>query len=93
MKDKLLNRLEIEHLRGSEELEEIAECSGLDFVRELLSKYEGMKLYIPRLESNKRLVRDAVNAMRGKSAYQIARELGLSVRAVREVMLGLNEDD
>ncbi|MCX7880847.1 MAG: hypothetical protein N2517_09335 [Ignavibacteria bacterium] len=84
-RDFILQYLKLEHLRGNSELTEIAEHSGMEFVKELLREYPSMRvLYVPTLQRNRELMLEVIRANKDKmSPIQLARKTGLSVKRVR----------
>lgn len=84
----VLQYLRIEHLQSNSELMEIAENSGLDYVKELLREYPSMRvMYIPTLERNKELMMEVIRANKDKmSVTQLARKTGLSVKKVKQYL-------
>lgn len=87
-RDFVLQYLKIEHLRGNSELMEIAENSGLEYVKELLREYPSMRvMYIPTLERNRELMMEVIRANKDKmSVTQLARKTGLSVKKVKQYL-------
>ena len=59
-KEFILKYLRPEHLKGIETLEEIAEVSGLDYVKVMYLNHETLRGYIPCLMSNKKLLSTVV---------------------------------
>ncbi|MEM5793555.1 MAG: winged helix-turn-helix transcriptional regulator [Candidatus Aenigmatarchaeota archaeon] len=93
-RDFVLQYLKIEHLRGNSELMEIAENSGLEYVKELLREYPSMRvMYIPTLERNRELMMEVIRANKDKmSVTQLARKTGLSVKKVKEYLREIEKE-
>jgi 4-alpha-glucanotransferase len=89
----VLQYLKIDHLKGNSELMEIAENSGLDYVKELLREYPSMRvMYIPTLERNKALMMDVIRENLGKmSIQQLSRRTGLSIKRIKRYIRELEE--
>ncbi|ROL55832.1 hypothetical protein D9V84_10490 [Bacteroidetes/Chlorobi group bacterium Naka2016] len=88
----VLKYLKIEHLKSNAELLEIAENSGLDYVKELLREYPSMRImYIPTLERNKPLMMDVIRENIGKmTVRQLARKTGLSIKRIKKYIRELD---
>ncbi|MFN3327600.1 MAG: hypothetical protein ACK40U_01885 [Fervidobacterium pennivorans] len=91
----VLQYLRVEHLRGNSELMEIAENSGLDYVKELLREYPSMRvMYIPTLERNKPLMLEVIRAnMEKMSVRQLARKTGLSLKKIKQYIKEIKEEE
>lgn len=93
-RDFVLQYLRIEHLRGNAELVEIAENSGLDYVKVLLREYPSMRvMYIPTLERNKALIQEVIRANIDKmSVRQLARKTGLSIKRIKKYIKEIKDE-
>lgn len=86
-KNILLENLQIEDLEIYSDMHDIAVESGLEIIKELYLKHEGLKLYIPSLTSNKRLIERFIKENKNKySEHQLSRIIGWRVDQVRCVL-------
>ncbi|QLH52765.1 MAG: hypothetical protein CH6_0067 [Candidatus Kapaibacterium sp.] len=91
----VLQYLKIEHLQNNSELMEIAENSGLEYVKELLREYPSMRvMYIPTLERNKELMKEVIRANIGKlTVRQLSRKTGLSMKKIKQYIKEIEASD
>ena len=94
-KELILKHLKKEHLKGNDELYEIADVSGLDVVKELFRNHEGMRMcYIPMLVNNKSLMRDFLRVNKTKfTVHQLVEITGKSRRKIEEMIAEIEMKD
>jgi hypothetical protein len=86
MIEKLVELIELDDLNENNRY--IADMIGIDSYRELVKKFYGDNLYIQDPRSNKKIVAEYVRVeiSRNKPLQRIAKELGRSVRCLREMI-------
>ncbi len=72
---------------GSDALRDMADAIGLEATLRLVATYSGMVIYVPKMETVGRVVRDReiCRAYDGTNARQLARRYGVSESWVRRV--------
>jgi len=83
----ILQHLKIEHLREHPSLLEIAETSGLEVVKELLTNHEQTNFYIPRISSIEGLLRDFVDLNKSTmSEHELRKRSDLSKKTIQKFL-------
>ena len=86
-KEFILKNLKKEHLKGNAELFEVAELSGLDIVKELLRNHEEMRLYVPCLTNQKKLMREIIEKNKDSlSVEQLSNVTGMPRRKIKKLL-------
>ncbi|MCX6145716.1 MAG: hypothetical protein NTW25_00475, partial [Candidatus Kapabacteria bacterium] len=93
-KNILLENLQLTDLEIYSDMHDIGAESGLEIVKELYLKHEGLRLYVPSLSSNKSLIERFITENKNKySEHQLARFIGWRVDQVRFILYKRNKNN
>lgn len=86
-KEFLLENLILKDLEPHSDMHDVGVESGIEIVKELYRKHEGLKLYVPNLSSNKSLIVRVLLENKYKcTEYELARQVGWRVDQVKYVL-------
>jgi|GEM_PF-5871823 len=84
MKLKLLENIKIEDLNPDARL--LADTFGIDIVKEMIEKFGGMYIYIPRYTGLHKAIKRYIRDNPGKTASEYAKELEISINVINRLL-------
>jgi hypothetical protein len=81
---KILDNIRAEDLNPDARL--LADTFGIDVVKEMIEKFGGMYIYIPRYTGLHKAIKRYIKANPGKTANDYAQELEISVNIVTRIL-------
>jgi Mor family transcriptional regulator len=81
---KLLENIKIEDLNPDARL--LADNFGIEIVKEMIEKFGGMYIYIPRRTGLHKAIKRYIKDNPGKTAIEYAKELEISVNVITRIL-------
>lgn len=78
----LIDFIEIQDLKRHSDMQDVAECMGIEFTRQLIAEFGGQRIYVPKATSVRPAVVRYLTANKVKDIAKLQEEIGCSTKTL-----------